>query len=455
MMEYAGNKKANASPTKEFFVDMITRDITLEDSILDLIDNSVDAAWRSAGSHIMSFQDNTDLSEYVISIDVSADIFSIRDNCGGMSLDDAVNHAFSFGRRSSESHKEYSIGVYGIGMKRAVFKLGREIRIRSTFSENDGSTLAFAVPIDVENWLEKTDPHWDFDIDDDQNLEKKGVEVIVRKLTNTAKTSFGNPVFVENLRRMIARDYLLYLNRGLNITVCGRRVTGIEIKLRQSDEFIPLRINYQEIQNNEQVFVEIFGGMAAPPPDSREPDEKSDSDKRFGWYVACNGRVVLAADKTSVSGWGTPSWPQWHGQYAGFLGIVLFSAPNTATLPLTTTKRSVDSTSEIYRRAQITMRDLSKDWIAYTNIRKQALDEAKKKEALANAVPIQDIGIRNRIALPELARKMPELAANVHYSVPLRKMTKLAKKFGSINMSYREVGLKSFKHAYDDFVGDE
>jgi hypothetical protein len=36
--------KAGANPTKAFFVTMITRDITLEDCILDLIDNSVDGA---------------------------------------------------------------------------------------------------------------------------------------------------------------------------------------------------------------------------------------------------------------------------------------------------------------------------------------------------------------------------------------------------------------------------
>jgi hypothetical protein len=42
-------QKAIANPTKEFFVTMITRDITLEDCILDL-DNSVDGAWRRAGS---------------------------------------------------------------------------------------------------------------------------------------------------------------------------------------------------------------------------------------------------------------------------------------------------------------------------------------------------------------------------------------------------------------------
>ena len=82
---------------------MITRDITLEDCILDLIDNSVDGAWRGAGSRPIGLAEEADLSKYSISINVSPESFSILDNCGGMTLNDAVNHAFSFGRRSTKS----------------------------------------------------------------------------------------------------------------------------------------------------------------------------------------------------------------------------------------------------------------------------------------------------------------------------------------------------------------
>lgn len=121
-------KKAIANPTKQFFVTMITRDITLEDCILDLIDNSIDGAWSCEGSKPMGLAEGADLAKYRIDISASPDHFSISDNCGGMTLDDAANHAFSFGRPALENHEEYSIGVYGIGMKRAVFKIGRDIR---------------------------------------------------------------------------------------------------------------------------------------------------------------------------------------------------------------------------------------------------------------------------------------------------------------------------------------
>lgn len=448
-------EKVDASPTKAFFVTMITRDITLEDTILDLIDNSVDAAWHNEGGRAMELADTVDLSAYRISIWASPERFSIRDNCGGMTLDDAVEHAFSFGRRASQELEEYSIGVYGIGMKRAAFKLGTNIRIRSTYTDSDGAREAFAVPILVDEWMKNDDPPWDFDIDEDHELDEDGVEIVVKSLQEGTKAEFGNPAFIRNLRRTIARDYSLHLNRGLQIAIDDKAVEGLPIELRQGGEFAPVRDEYKDQVGEGEVLVEIIGGMGAPPPESIDPDDADDGDKRFGWYVACNGRIVLAADKTTVSGWGTPNWPQWHRQYSGFIGVVLFTAANAAELPLTTTKRSVDASSGVYLRARRRMRDISKEWIAYTNARKQALSEAKQREAVLNAVPIQQVEKRTSIALPKLVRVKAKPVANVNYSVPVSKMKQLATELGNVNLSYRDVGLKSFEYTYDDLVGDD
>lgn len=41
---------AHCSPTKDFFINMLTRDIDLNDAILDLLDNCLDGAIRSIKS---------------------------------------------------------------------------------------------------------------------------------------------------------------------------------------------------------------------------------------------------------------------------------------------------------------------------------------------------------------------------------------------------------------------
>ena len=220
-----------------------------------------------------------------------------------MTLNDAVKHAFSFGRRSTEEYDDYSIGVYGIGMKRAVFKLGTDIKIRST-AVDDGNRLAFAVPINVATWLANDEPPWDFDIVEDEPLAEDGVEITVNTLNGGAKRSFESPAFVQNLRRTIARDYTLHLNRGLKISLNDEPITGVLIELRQSDEFTPMRDEYEDELDDEKVSVELIVGMAAPPPDNSDPDEQDDGDKRFGWYVACNGRIVRSCGQDDSVGLG-------------------------------------------------------------------------------------------------------------------------------------------------------
>jgi Histidine kinase-, DNA gyrase B-, and HSP90-like ATPase len=433
---------------------MITRDISLEDCILDLIDNSIDGAWRSEGSRPMGLAEQVDLSKYNVNVTATKDNFSITDNCGGMTLDDAADHAFSFGRKSSDATDNYSIGVYGIGMKRAIFKIGKMIKIRSSYSD-DGDMASFAVPIDVDEWLKDDSPPWDFDIVEQEDLDQKGVRIDIENLQIGAANSFSNPAFVENLRRIIGRDYSLHLHRGLNISVNDKPVIGWQINLKESDELAPMRIEYNDKINGENVHVQVIGGMAAAPPETADPDVEDEAEKRYGWYVICNGRIVLAADKTAVSGWGSESWPQWHRQYSGFIGLILFTSESAAALPLTTTKRSVDLSSEVYRRARPSMRDVTRSWIDYTNSRKQALEEAKKKEALAKPVTIYSVKERQIAVMPKLTPVPKVPMANVLYSVPRAKLKKLAAELGSSRMSYRDVGIKAFDYTYEDLVGDE
>ncbi len=71
-----------ANPVKRFFVEMLTRDIDVEDAILDLLDNCVDGILRSIGD--VEFNNKEPYMDYWAKIEVSGNKFQINDNCGGI-----------------------------------------------------------------------------------------------------------------------------------------------------------------------------------------------------------------------------------------------------------------------------------------------------------------------------------------------------------------------------------
>jgi len=115
----------DAYATKEFFVNMFTKDIALHDCVLDLIDNSLDGANRTLRSQKNGHDQSTPYSTFRVDLKVTAQLFEISDNCGGISIDLAKSNVFCFGRPQAPLESgEHRIGLYGVGLKRALFKLG-------------------------------------------------------------------------------------------------------------------------------------------------------------------------------------------------------------------------------------------------------------------------------------------------------------------------------------------
>src|SRR5437867_1881039 len=121
---------AKAYPRKNFFVQMFTKDISLEDCVLDLIDNSIDGFIRSRGLRLSQIasaiweKKNPKLSATnlpLIQVSISEAGFTISDNCGGIDLKEALTEVFNFGHPIGWETE--FLGVYGIGLKRALFKL--------------------------------------------------------------------------------------------------------------------------------------------------------------------------------------------------------------------------------------------------------------------------------------------------------------------------------------------
>src|ERR1051325_5693373 len=167
-----------ASPTKAFFVRMLTRDIDLRYAILDLLDNCVDGIVRTLHKNKGKAKVDaaTPYTGFHAYITVNSKKFAIEDNCGGIPRDIAIKSAFRLGRPTDiELENRETVGVYGIGMKRAIFKLGRKATV---ISEHRGA--AFRVKITPE-WLEQ-DENWKLDLEDIDPTGTDGTRIEVTDL---------------------------------------------------------------------------------------------------------------------------------------------------------------------------------------------------------------------------------------------------------------------------------
>src|SRR5262249_16326439 len=131
------------------------------------------------------------------------------------------------------------------------------------------------------------------------------------------------------------------------------------------------------------------------PLTEAEIDDESESPKadlsQAGWSVICNDRLILRGDKTAVTGWGTGNVPRFHNQFSSIAGLVTLRSSDPGLLPLNTTKRGIETSSDVYFRLLDYMREGVKQFTNYTNRWKSRLDETKGQFEGADAMPAAEI----------------------------------------------------------------
>jgi hypothetical protein len=452
-------ERIDASPTKGFFISMITRDISLTDCILDLLDNSLDGAKASTETQVAatgtmterrdhaldsgpSGDDARKLRGYSVDITMTRDRFAIEDNCGGMPIDVALHYAFHFGRPAGDdSAPSGGIGLYGIGMKRAMFKIGRQIVVQSsTVSEG------FDVLIDVNEWAQSD--RWEFPLERRGPAATAGVSIEITDLVPSVADEMGDSTFIESVIRTVARDYSFFIADGFTVRINGEQIAPTPLTWLEGDDIHPARLSYSDPED-PAVSLELIAGLSTAPPDEEAPEDLERVDtSRFGWFVACNGRVVLAGNKDSKTIWGDEGFNVWHPQYNGFTGVVHFRCDDPGKLPWTTTKRDVDPTSSVYRRAIDQMKRVTRPFIEYSNRRRADLDAAKarEREAEPRPAPAEERAVM-RLPAFTITPAAPRLrVANIAYSVPLLDFQRVAEALGSRAMTRKDVGIRTFEY---------
>jgi hypothetical protein len=449
---------------------MLTRDIALEDAILDLLDNCVDGILRTLPKR---HDPETPYSGYWAKISFDGQHFRIQDNCGGIPWSEH-DRTFRMGNPSLNNGHQAGgptpkVGTYGIGMKRAIFKMGREALIWTQNGRHN-----YEVPI-ASGWMTKEDK-WDLPVRKaQQSMDQDGTIITVRVLESGTRDRFTAESFKDDLLEKIQSHYAVIIHKGFAVEVNGTPAKPKPILLRfaapgsDSPDIRPYV--FKTKTDGVEVFLAV--GLRDPVPDAERmlegQTENTIGSDYAGWTVICNDRVVLYCNRDELTGWGTAKLPRYHTQFLAISGVVEFRG-DPRLLPTTTTKRGLDFSRPIYQKVLDRMRDGLRIFIDFTNRWKARENEAKahvgpvssmsyatlKREADKLQFARVKVGLEGEQYKPKLPRPAEDSPdVRISYFRERALVTALAEKIvpdfedlADLDLR-RQVGERSFDFAYD------
>lgn len=441
--------KAIASPEKRLFISLITRDITLVDAFLDLIDNSINAIIEPLSGSLTSWDDFKHLLDdeniepkAKIKIDVSSTEILISDNAEGIDTATATDEIFRFGKSSQVACSRDRLSVYGIGLKRAIFKMADRVEMSSDHVQG-----GFTLDLNVPEWEASTETPWSFNITARAPVTslETGTSVRLTSLHQDVVRRIEDGVFLDDLKKRIARTYAFYISKLVVIEVNKDRVQPVALRLGENSASSDFKVG--------GVTCNIIAGIAAANGSSTYVNENA------GWYVFCNGRTVIFADKTELTGWGGGvGLPIFQPKHRPFMGLVFFFSTNPEALPWTTTKAAINEESAVWQDAKRQMIVVGKQITRYLDKRYGSegteVSPSELREAAGAPRSALQASTNSSKAFVEPVKAAP-VETKVQYFAKKEDVTRIAKYLRRPAMSAAEVGRSTFDFFLKNEVGND
>lgn len=487
----------SANPARRFFVAMLVKDIELMPAIVDLVDNSIDGAKRlrqpvadanrdvesegdvgsaadadaadagpeevagngASPEQVVDDPNRDRFKGLFVKIAVDGEHFEIEDNCGGISLKAAREYAFRFGRPHKVEGPLGEVGQFGVGMKRALFKLGTWFEVTS-MSHHDSFTL----PVKVTEWMEDESLEWSFDLYDveeglDLDESQTGTTIIVKPLHATIAEETGDPNFAERLRDELELRHAEAVRQGLELKVNDVAVPSFQPMLLVGEDFKPIYVEKEIVDDGGSLRMRLYAGLVRLREEERDVDLGEAEDFRAppkaGWYLYCNDRLLLAADTSRLTGWGEVV-AGYHPQYRQFRGYVMLDG-DASLMPWTTTKTAVDEDSKVFRAVQTEMFDaLQKARTIMNRLKHEAgASDAVDRPALgameaARPAALSAVSESKTFVVPPPPKRPPARDKSIQYRVDVDDFLVVSKELGTDVAS--EVGRRTFQFFVDNQV---
>ena len=285
--------RANTAPTKESIVNNITRDSSVQACIFDLIDNSIDA-WHGAllesdPTREKKFGVLQDFTGLKVKVVINEEKVSVSDNGPGLDPSSVEISALRFGARSSKSS---GIGLFGVGLNRAIFKIGGV-----GFINSKTKTEQTLLEIDVSNYT-NSDDDWSITALSEFYSGPSGFSITIEKPNSQALRYLRREKNISETKIQSSEIYAYFLSRGMKLFINEEEIFESFIDLRDDSPF-PLITDFVRLDNDAQI--KILAGQHSKHRFSAEKRKTGHTNKGltsdYGWNVYCNDRAILLKNK--------------------------------------------------------------------------------------------------------------------------------------------------------------
>lgn len=368
-MSHEGTKiKVDTQPTKEVVVSSLTRDATIEECIFDLIDNAIDAARGRIQAKGRVALDGFGLPAsyqgFHALLKIGGNGVTIEDNCGGISVETLKRMVLRFGQRSAH---EKGIGIFGVGLNRALFKLGKVSHLKTDTGRKRSELL-----LNTDDYVNSKD--WDLPAYTFSTTGQVGTTIEITSPTEDISNRLSDPIFIDELINDASRRYFPFLQKSFKITINDIDVPPTSVPLRQDSPY-PKLTKFFKTKDGVSIFIEagqhVDHRFSAEDGYSYKDNRLLAKKKQYGWSILCNDRLIIMSDTTSRTGWEK----KWHSEFNGFVGCVRFICNDPSKLPWNTTKTDVDLNNSAYKMALSDMKRFVEEW------RKNGYDAKEAKKA--------------------------------------------------------------------------
>lgn len=374
----------NAVPSKRLFLSIIA-DYDLNKSICELVDNAFDMWTRNGRSRAINI---------VVTLDRDENRIIVEDDAGGIARDN-LSLVVGPGQSGSESTDD-TIGIFGVGTKRAVVALAKDVRIITRVPGDD----TFQVEFD-EKWLNEED--WELPLFQVAEMPAGRTRVELTRL-RVGIDEDAEKLLWSHLGATYAR-FLVMPNVAISLN-------GKSIEPRFFDQWSfppdygPTRYSGKlRTPEGRDIALEVIAGLS---------NESSPTSGEYGVYFYCNDRLVAPAMKSFEVGFakGLAGLP--HPKIA-LTKVIVSIKGDAGAMPWNSSKSEISTSHHTFQALNKWLVNVVSDYARISRVWMGSWPDKvfRYKEGTIKDVPIEKAIETNRSFLPDAPPSRPRFPERV------------------------------------------